>query len=116
VHTTLTEHARCLFGDEYRAAPPCDRGHDEAHFLEELTFADAEAIPDMPRQLSPHLVDGYLPVRIRNLAYRLVLLRRPDEPALMREAADSLHLHGPDRDDLAAGLRQRAGALDAAAR
>ncbi|MEV4194961.1 hypothetical protein [Streptomyces toxytricini] len=116
MHTTLTEHARCLYGDEYRAAPPCDREHDEAYFLEELTFADAEAILDMLRQLSPHLVDGYLPVRIRNLAYRLVLLQRPDEPALMREAADSLYLNGPDWDDLAADLRQRADALDAAAR
>ncbi|CAL9609086.1 hypothetical protein SUDANB120_05606 [Streptomyces sp. enrichment culture] len=115
MHTTLTEHARCLFGDEYRPTPPCDREHDEASFLEELTFADAEAILDMLRQLSPHLVDGYLPVRIRNLAYRLVLLQRPDEPALMREAADSLHLHGPDWDDLAADLRRRADALDAAA-
>jgi hypothetical protein len=41
-----------------------------------------------------------------------VLLQRPDEPALLREAADSLYLHGPDWDDIAANLRHRADALE----
>ncbi|MEU2672835.1 hypothetical protein ABZ622_28990 [Streptomyces sp. NPDC007164] len=116
MHATLTDHARCLFGDEYRPTPPCDRRHDEALLIEELTFADADAILAMLRELCPNLVDGHLPVRIRNLAYRLALLQRPDEPALMREAAGSLYLHGPDWDDIAAGLERRADALDAAAR
>ncbi|MEU2237044.1 hypothetical protein ACH4A8_40800 [Streptomyces vietnamensis] len=114
MHATLTEHARCVFGDEYRPSPPCDRDHDEAYFIEALTFADADAILAMLRELCPHLADGYLPVRIRNLAYRLVLLQRPDDPELMREAAVSLHLHGPDWDDIAAALQERADALDAA--
>ncbi|MEV7773546.1 hypothetical protein [Kitasatospora sp. NPDC086791] len=113
MHSTLTEHARCLYGDEYRPTPPCDRAHDEASFIEELTFADAEAILTMLREHCPHLVDGYLPVRIRNLAYRLLLLQRSDEPALMREAADSLRLHGPDWDEIAAELIERAEALEA---
>jgi hypothetical protein len=67
----------------------------------------------MLRELCPSLVDGYLPVRIRNLAYRLLLLRRPGEAALMREAAASLCLHGPDGDDIAADLERQADALDA---
>lgn len=115
MHSTLTEHARCLYGDEYRSASECDRDHRERHFVEQLTFADAESILAMLRELSPHLVDGNLPVWIRNLAYRLVLLQRPDEPLLMREAAASLHLHGPDWDDVAANLRKRADALEARA-
>ncbi|XIE81559.1 hypothetical protein AB6O49_34235 [Streptomyces sp. SBR177] len=113
MHATLTDHARCVFGDEYRPTPPCDREHDEDFFIEELTFADADAILAMLRELCPSLADGYLPVRIRNLAYRLVLLQKPDEPALMREAASGLYLHGPDWDDVAAELERRADALDA---
>ncbi|MFE9137751.1 hypothetical protein [Streptomyces sp. NPDC007355] len=116
MHATLTDHARCLYGDEYRATPACDREHDEAYFLEELTFADADAILAMLRALCPQLVDGYLPVRIRNLAYRLVLLQKPDEPTLMREAASSLLLHGPDWDAIAADLERRADAVEAATR
>ncbi|MEW1912561.1 hypothetical protein AB0442_29695 [Kitasatospora sp. NPDC085895] len=112
MHHTLTEHARCVYGDEYRPTPECDRGHDEASFLEELTFADPDAVLAMLRELSPHLVDGHLPVRMRNLAYRLVLLQCPDEPELLREAADNLYLHGPSWDGIAADLRRRADALD----
>ena len=113
MHSTLSEHARCLYGDEYRPTPECGREHQEYYFVEELTFADADAILGMLRELSPHLVDGYLPIWIRNLAYRLVLLQRPGDPALMREAAHSLALHGPDWDDIAADLERRADALDA---
>lgn len=115
MHATLTEHARCLYGDEYQTTPECDLEHREHYFVEELTFADADSILVMVRELSPHRVDGYLPVWIRNLAYRLVLLQRPDEAALMREAADSLYPHGPDWDDIAADLRRRADALEATA-
>ncbi|MEU7756805.1 hypothetical protein [Micromonospora sp. NPDC049171] len=66
----------------------------------------------MLRELCPNLADGFLPVWVRNLAYRLVLLQRPNQPALMREAAASLYLHGPDWDDLAAELRRQADALE----
>ncbi|MFF8710072.1 hypothetical protein ACF07T_01320 [Streptomyces sp. NPDC015184] len=41
-----------------------------------------------------------------------MLLQRPDEPALTREAAGHLWLHGPDWDGLAADLTERADALD----
>ena len=114
MHATLTEHARCLYGDECQPTRECELEHREHYFVEEMTFADADSILAMLRELSPQLVDGYLPVWIRNLAYRLVLLQRADEPALMREAANSLDLHGPDWDDIAADLRSRADALDLA--
>ncbi|MFJ5142609.1 hypothetical protein [Streptomyces sp. NPDC088707] len=51
----------------------------------------------------------------QHASYRLVLLQRPDEPALMREAAVRLEMFGPDWDDIAADLVRRADALDAAA-
>ncbi len=59
------------------------------------------------------MVDGHLPVWVRNLAYRLVLLQQPDDPALLREAAENLWQHGPDWDDIAADLNRRADLLEA---
>ncbi|MEY2244018.1 hypothetical protein AB8A21_13990 [Streptomyces sp. BF23-18] len=113
MHSTLTEHARCLYGDEFAPTPECDLDHQEHYFIEELTFADADSILAMLRELCPYVVDGRLPVWVRNLSYRLVLLQRPDEPALMREAAENLWLHGPDWDRVAADLTTRADALEA---
>ncbi|MFD7445993.1 hypothetical protein [Streptomyces sp. NPDC059909] len=55
MHTTPTEHARCLYGDEYRATPECDRDHREHHFVEALTIADADSLLVMLRELSPLL-------------------------------------------------------------
>jgi hypothetical protein len=86
-------------------------GRYSSYFVEELT--DADSILIMLHELCPHVVDGHLPVWVRNLAYRLLLLQWPDEPALMREAADNLWLHGPDRDHIAADLTSRADALEA---
>jgi hypothetical protein len=113
VHGSLTEHARCLFGDEYREVPECALEHRTHYFVEELTFAAPDDILAMLRTLCPHGVDGRLPVWVRNLAYRLVLLQRPDEPALLREAAGSLWMHGPDWDEIANGMRRRAAFLEA---
>ncbi|MFI7079594.1 hypothetical protein ACIBO1_20050 [Micromonospora sp. NPDC049903] len=113
MHSSLTDHARCLYGDEYRAASPrCSADHDERYFIEKLTFADAESILAMLHELCPQIVDGLLPVWVRNLAYRLALLQRPDDPVLMREAAQNLWLHGPDWDGIAAELTNRADALE----
>ncbi|MET9624880.1 MULTISPECIES: hypothetical protein [unclassified Streptomyces] len=113
MHSTLTQYARCLYGDEYGPTPECGLEHREHHFVEELTFADADSLLAMVRELCPHLVDGHLPVWVRNLAYRLALLQRPEDPGLMREAARNLWLHGPDWDGIAAELEQRAEALEA---
>ncbi|MET7345600.1 hypothetical protein [Streptomyces sp. NPDC005547] len=115
MHNSLTEHARCLYGDEFGPVPACGCEHREHYFIEELTFADADSLLAMLRDLCPNIVDGHLPVWVRNLAYRLVLLQRPDEPALMREAAQNLWLHGPDWDAVAAELTARADAWDAEA-
>ncbi|MCC3778881.1 hypothetical protein [Streptomyces sp. UNOB3_S3] len=115
MHASLTEHARCLYDGERQDAPGCGGDHHEQYFVEELTFADADSIVAMLRDLPPHLVEGRLPVWVRNLAYRLAILQRPDDPVLMREAADSLYLHGPVWDDVAADLRRRADGLDAQA-
>lgn len=114
MHSTLTEHARCRFGDEYRpsAQPRCAEDQADGAFIERLTFADVEEILAMMHELCPGIVDGYLPVWARNLAYRLALLQRPGDPALMREAAMSLFCHGPDWDDIAADLERRADALE----
>jgi hypothetical protein len=113
MHKTLTEHARCLYGDDYAPPPECTEQHVEQYFVEELTFADADSILSMLRELCPHQLDGDLPIWIRNLAYRLILLQRPDEPALMHEAANSLHFYGPDWDDIAADLHRRADEIEA---
>ncbi|MFC5144556.1 hypothetical protein [Streptomyces aureoversilis] len=99
-HAPLADHARCLYGDEsrcrygdeYRDAPKSGGDHREHYFVGELTFADADSIVTVLWELSPHLVGGCLPVRLRNLSYRLPLLQRPDNSVLMREAADSLYL------------------------
>ncbi|WP_051724290.1 hypothetical protein [Micromonospora chokoriensis] len=96
-----------------RDPPRCSSDHDDRYFIEELTFADAESILAMLRELCPQVVDGLLPVWVRNLAYRLDLLQCPDEPALLREAAQSLWLHGPDWDDIAANPTRRAEGLEA---
>ncbi|MET8755060.1 hypothetical protein ABZW32_33930 [Streptomyces sp. NPDC004667] len=113
-HTTLTEHARCIWGDEYGPTPECDRRreHDASYFVEELTFAGPDEIIAMIRELCPAVVDGLLPVWVRNLAYRLLLLQRPDDPALIREAAFDLEAHGPSWDEIAEELRARADTLD----
>ncbi|MEU0112275.1 hypothetical protein ABZ137_00695 [Streptomyces bobili] len=113
MHTSLAQRARCLCGDEYRPTPACHLEHREHFFVEELTFADADAILAVLRELCPQVVDGRLPVWVRDLAHRLVVLQRPDGPALLREAAESLWLHGPDRDGVAADLSGRADALEA---
>ncbi|MEV6767946.1 hypothetical protein AB0N05_04860 [Nocardia sp. NPDC051030] len=112
VHNTLTEHARCLYGDEFHPTTECAEEHDERTFFNELTFADADAILAMLRELSPNIADGFLPVWIRNLAYRLAVLQRPDDPAVLREAADSLYMFGPEWDGIAADLRRRAKDLE----
>ncbi|WP_369637937.1 hypothetical protein [Nocardia sp. JMUB6875] len=95
MHTTLTEHARRLYGDEYRPATDCAEEHNERAFLNELTFADLDAILSMLHELSPQVVDGNLHVWVRNLAYQLAVFQRPDDPAVLREAADSLYMFGP---------------------
>ncbi|MFE3270353.1 hypothetical protein [Streptomyces sp. NPDC059215] len=113
MHGNLTDHARCLYADGDQPATKCAEEHREHYFIEELTFADADEILAMLHELSPHMMEGRLPVWVRNLSYRLVVLQRSDQPALMREAAENLWLHGPDWDSIAADLDRHADVLEA---
>ncbi|MDA2803922.1 hypothetical protein [Nocardiopsis suaedae] len=78
MNSTLTEHAHCLYGDEYRPTPPCTLEHREHYLVERMAFADALLSP--VREPCPNIADGHLPVRIRNLAYRLALPSAPTTP------------------------------------
>ncbi|MEU2606719.1 hypothetical protein [Streptomyces albus] len=53
-----------------------------------------------------------VPVWARDLAYRLVCLRCPDDPGLLREAAADLLSVGSDWDRFAEDLTVRADRLD----
>lgn len=100
----LLESARRLV-----AAP----GDDDAvrEFTERVTFASVEEIVGM---LDRVLADDWLslPPWARNLAHRLACLQRPDDAALLRRAAADLLAFGPDWDDQARRLEQRAEDLD----
>lgn len=76
-------------------------------FVEEVTFADAEAILDM---LDSVLAGDWIgfPVWARSLAYRLACLQRPDDEVLLRAAAADLRTFGPDWDNQADALERQA--------
>ncbi|MFJ4902102.1 hypothetical protein [Streptomyces sp. NPDC088727] len=80
-------------------------------FIEKLTFATADEILTMLREL---LAEDWmaLPPWARNLAYRLACLQRPDDPGLLREAAADLLCFGPDWDVFAEDLKRRAAELE----
>ena len=83
----------------------------EQDFIEVVTFASVEEIVS-----TLHTVLGEdwigLPVWARNLAFRLACLQRPDDAALLREAAGDLLSFGPDWDDVAASLREQAARME----
>ncbi len=83
----------------------------EQEFVEVVTFASAEEIVS-----TLHTVLGEdwigLPVWARNLAFRLACLQRPDDAALLREAAGDLLNVGPDWDGVAASLHEQAARLE----
>ena len=103
----LTEQGRLLFLQDSEAAGSRVSLH---RFIEELTFADADDILAMLRELKNEDWLG-LPVYVRNLAYRLVCLQKPDDPVVLREAGADLYLFGLDWDDIAADLEERAARL-----
>lgn len=83
----------------------------EQEFVEAVTFATADEIVSM---LHAVLAEDWigLPVWARNLSFRLACLQRPDDAALLREAAGDLLNFGPDWDDIAASLDRRAAKLE----
>ena len=81
-------------------------------FIEAITFASADEIVDALRAVLWR--DQFdMPPWARNLAYRLACLQRPDDPQLLREAAADLLCFGPDWDDVAGELKERAHRLEA---
>ncbi|MFR9757593.1 hypothetical protein [Streptomyces sp. TR06-5] len=80
-------------------------------FIEEVTFSTPEEILAMLREVLSEDWMG-LPPWARNLAYRLACLQRPDDSELLREAAADLLCFGPDWDDVADQLKERAAQLD----
>lgn len=80
-------------------------------FIELVTFADSDDILSALRAVS---ADDWMamPVWARNLAYRLACLQRPNDAALLREAAADLRCFGPYWDDIAAELAARAAQLE----
>jgi hypothetical protein len=94
-------------GDDASVIPDKVRG-----FIEEITFATPEDILESLREV---LAQDWMavPVWARNLAYRLACLQCPDDAELLREAASDLLCFGPDWDDLAESLKERAARLEA---
>lgn len=105
----LNQVAQALV-DEVESGSVADLSPAARRFLTHLTFADADAILAMLHESIERDLMA-LPVWARNLAYRLAVLQRPQDPALLREAAVDLQYWGPDWDEIAAGLQERADGL-----
>ncbi|MCP2259967.1 hypothetical protein LX15_003678 [Streptoalloteichus tenebrarius] len=106
----LLEAANRLYPEAPDERSDSQKMSDEYRFIETLTFADADEILVM---LHDDFEKGYrFPVWVRNLAYRLACLQRPDDPDLLREAAADLLLFGPDWDDIAQAMTAKADRID----
>ncbi|MGE7388531.1 hypothetical protein ACQKM2_23980 [Streptomyces sp. NPDC004126] len=86
-------------------------GLAEFEYVETVIYAGPDEILSMLRTLKAENFIG-LPPWARNLAYRIACLQRPDDAALLREAADDLLAFGPDWDDIAEELQAKADVLD----
>jgi hypothetical protein len=84
-----------------------DRTRD---FIEAMTLATADEILEF---LHAAIDRDWMevPVWIRNLAYRLACLQRPDDPQLLAEASADLLCFGPDWDGIAGELKRKAERL-----
>lgn len=96
---------------EFDAATSCTISDTAREFVELLTFATPEDIVEMLHHSISKDVMG-LPIWVRNLAYRLACLQRPEDAQLLREASRDLYLFGPDWDDISASLEARANHMD----
>lgn len=83
----------------------------EHRFVEAVTFSDADVIVSaLERLLGTHFIE--FPVWARNLAFRLAILQKPKDAALLRRAAADLRCFGPDWDTEADLLEQRANIIE----
>lgn len=79
-------------------------------------FAAALARADDGTQIAALLAEDVaddLPIADKTAAFEKLLELGLGTPALLRQFADHLWLHGPEHDDRAAGLRAQADALEA---
>ncbi|MDK9494617.1 hypothetical protein QEZ40_002295 [Streptomyces katrae] len=90
--------------------PPERFGEAEFAYVETIIYADPDEILAMLRTLKAENFIG-LPSWARNLAYRIVCLQRPDDAAVLREAAEDLFAFA-DWDEIAEELVARADRLD----
>jgi len=88
-----------------------ERSEGEHRLIEELTFSEPEEIVAFLNEVKAEDVTA-LPVWLRNLAYRLATLQRPNDAQLLAEAGSDLLLFG-DWDDIANELLARYEALKA---
>lgn len=107
----LLAQARTLWAPDAREIALEQRRDLEQTFVENLTFATASEILDMLARMFEEEW-GALPAWARNLAFRLVCLQRPGDPAVLRSAAYDLLAFGPDWDDIAHDLESRAEKLE----
>lgn len=108
---TLLDLARTLASDHFGERGLAEVRNIEQEFVEVVTFASADEIVAALRVVLDENWMG-LPVWARNLAYRMACLQRPDDVALLREAATDLRNFGPDWNELAAALEERADLLE----
>ncbi|MEV6684009.1 hypothetical protein AB0N28_01485 [Streptomyces sp. NPDC051130] len=109
--TDLIALGRGVTPEDRVNTPPEMFGDAEFEYVETIIYAGPDEILDMLRTLKAENFIG-LPPWARNLAYRIACLQRPDDAALLREAAFDLIAFGPDWDEIAEDLQAKADLLD----
>lgn len=109
--TDLVELGRGVVPEDNPDVTPEQFGLAEFEYVETIIYAGPDEILSMLRTLKAENFIG-LPPWARNLAYRIACLQRPDDAALLREAADDLLAFGPDWDDIAEDLQAKADLLE----
>ncbi|MER5811070.1 hypothetical protein ABT143_23245 [Streptomyces sp. NPDC002033] len=109
--TDLMKLGRGVVPEDNPDVTPVQFGIAEFEYVEKIIYADPDEILSMVRALKAENFIG-LPPWARNLAYRIVCLQRPDDAALLREAADDLLAFGPDWDDIAEDLQAKADRME----
>ncbi|MFB0626063.1 hypothetical protein [Streptomyces sp. AB3(2024)] len=109
--TDLMKLGRGVVPEDNPDVTPEQFGLAEFEYVETIIYAGPDEILSMLRTLKAENFIG-LPPWARNLAYRIACLQRPDDAALLREAADDLLAFGPDWDDIAEDLQAKADLLE----
>lgn len=83
----------------------------EHALVERMTFATADELLAFVEEVSQADFLA-MPVWLRNLAYRLAVLQDFDNPVVLKKAAGDLLCFGPDWDEYANSLLERAATLE----